>query len=259
MRKALLAGVCVFLVPLFSVAQYYSFKENSSPQWAEPSELFVQAARLTHDLLHWTQHKSQRPEAPERYNRLYHFGTWVDDPRTPECFDVRALILMRDSQTRVQMSDVSPCKVFAGSWNDPYGGANWKLAREIEIDHVVALKNAYTSGAWAWDYQHRCLFANFTGFDKHLLSSFITENRQKSDRGPEDWMPSNENYSCQHLHNWLAVKFIWNLTMTSAEAEAIAEQIEIHRCNVKAFQFSKGELNRIRRFAQANLAMCRHQ
>ncbi len=257
MRKALLVSVCVFLVPLFTSAQYYSFKENSNPQWAEPTELLAQAARLTSDLLQWTQHNSQRPEAPEKYSRPYHFGAWVDDPRTPDCFDVRALILMRDSQTRVQMSDVSPCKVFSGSWKDPYGGATWKLAREIEIDHVVALKNAYSSGAWAWDYQHRCLFANFTGFDKHLLSSSSTENKQKSDRGPEGWMPSREDYSCQHLHNWLAIKYIWNLTMTVVEAEAIAELVEIHQCNLKAFQFSKAELNRIRRVAQANLSICR--
>ena len=176
MRKAFWASVYVFFwAPLFASAQYYSFKENSSAQWPSqwlaPAEMFVQVARTTNDLLQWTHHTSQRPEASEKYNRLEHFGIWIDDPRDSDCYDVRALILMRDSKTPVKFSSGNSCKVFSGSWYDPYGGSTWKFAREMEIDHVVALKNAYVSGAWAWDKQHRCLFANFMGYKNHLISS----------------------------------------------------------------------------------------
>ncbi len=258
MPKALFAGIAVFFLlgPLFVHAEFYSFQENSSSRLQSPQSLFDEAIQKSHDLLKWTFHSSTRPLPLEKYNRLKHFGTWIDDPKTPECFETRALVLMRDSLSEVQMSSANPCKVYSGEWNDPYGGANLKLAREIEIDHVVALKNAYDSGAWSWDFKQRCLFANFMGFDYHLISSASSENKAKSDRGPEGWMPSDKSYACQHLQNWLAIKFIWNLNMTLIEAQAIEMEIEKNRCQIKDFLFSKREINKIRNYALSNSDLC---
>jgi hypothetical protein len=130
------------------------------------------------------------------------------------------------------------------------------MARDMEIDHVVALKNAYDSGAFNWDYQHRCLYANFLGYENHLVSASSAENNAKSDHGPEDWMPSDSQYACQHLQNWLVIKFTWKLNMSQAEATAIENEIEQNHCDIKSFQFSKTEMGRIRKFAQQNLELC---
>ena len=260
MPKALIAGIwgLLLLVPLFSRAEFYSFEENSRPTWQGPVELISEASRNADDLLKWILHNTDRPDPTEKYSRLKHFGTWVDDHRTPECYDTRALVLIRDSGSDVKFSSTNPCKVYSGEWVDPYSGTTLKMAQDIQIDHVVALKNAYDAGAWAWDYQHRCLYANFMGFEQHLISASSAENNAKSDLGPEDWMPSDSNYACQHLHNWLAVKFIWGLTMTQREAEAIESEMQKNQCAPKDFQFSKAEVSRIRKFAQDNLELC-HQ
>lgn len=258
MPKMFFSGIAglLLLVPLFSRAEFYSFEENSKPAWQDPAEIISEVAKNADDLLKWTLHKTDRPDPTEKYSRLKHFGTWVNDPRTEECYDTRALVLIRDSVKEVEFSSSNPCKVDTGEWVDPYGGSTIKTARGIEIDHVVALKNAYDSGAWAWDYQHRCLYANFMGFDQHLISASSAENNAKSDHGPEDWMPSDSSYACQHLHNWLAVKFLWNLTMTEREVEAIQSELQNNHCATKDFQFSKAEVSRIQRFAQANLELC---
>lgn len=247
----------VLLVPLFSRGEFYSFTESTRSQWLDPSEIISEAKALSVNLLKWTFHSVKRPEALEKYNRLKHFGTWVDDPRTKECYDTRALTLIRDSKTDVKFSKNNPCRVSSGEWLDPYSGEILKKATpDIQIDHVVALKNAYDSGAWTWDYQHRCLFANFLGYNKHLMSVSAFENNKKGDRGPEDWMPSDKAYACQHLQNWLAVKYVWNLNMTEAEAEAVQNEIQKNHCHERQFQFSKNEIIKIRKFAKANLALC---
>lgn len=264
MPKALMAGMwcailIVFAAPLNVRAEFYTFEENrivTHSDWQDPAEIFSALAKATTNLLKWTIHDQTRPVAIEKYERLRHFGTWVDDWRTNDCYDTRAIILARDSETEVGYSTTNQCKVFSGTWADPYSGQTFKLAREIEVDHVVALKNAYDSGAWGWDYQHRCLYANFTGFENHLISVSMPENRRKGDRGPERWMPSNDNYACQHLQNWLVVKYIWNLNMSDEEAVAIENQIKFHGCTAKSFQYSTSEINKARRFAVNNLELC---
>lgn len=264
MPHALKAGIlCALLfviaAPLNVRAEFYTFEENKTPQyseWQDPSEVFLNIAKATTNLLKWTIHDQTRPVAVEKYERLKHFGTWVVDPRQDECYDTRALILIRDSETEVGYSTTNKCKVYSGTWADPYSGGTFKTAREIEVDHVVALKNAYDSGAWQWDYKYRCLYANFRGFENHLLSVSMAENRRKGDRGPERWMPSDDNFACQHLQNWLVVKYIWNLNMSDDEAVAIENQIKLHGCSAKTFQYSKSEIDRARRYAAENLALC---
>jgi hypothetical protein len=259
MPQALSAGIWgfIFMFPLFSRAEFYSFEENAQSSWVDPVEIIFQTAKSVNDLLKWSTHSGDRPVASEKYNRIKHFGTWVDDPRTDECYDTRALVLIRDSQVNVKFSTGNPCKIYSGEWNDPYGGSAYKMARDIEIDHVVALKNAYDSGAFGWDYQQRCLYANFLGYDKHLLAAASAENNAKSDHGPEDWMPSDSGYACQHLQNWLVIKFLWKLNMTEAEAVAIENEVQQNHCELKMFQFSKAEVAKIRRFAQQNLELCK--
>ena len=205
-----------WMVPLSVRAEYYTFHENAPSAWQDPSQVFSELAKTSFDLLNWLAHPEDRPTPQEKYNRVRHFGTWVHDHDASECFDTRALVLIRDSQEDVTFSAGNPCKVNTGRWVDPYSGRELKLAREIEIDHVVALKNAYESGAWGWDYRHRCLYANFMGFESHLLAASSLENNRKSDKGPEGWMPLDSSFACQHLQNWLVLKLIWNLNMTPA-------------------------------------------
>lgn len=262
MLRTAMASICVTLMlfPTFSQARYFTFDESQAQAlgWNDPSEMMASLARTAIDLLAWIDHSSKRPEPSEKYNRLEHFGTWVNDPRTPDCLDTRAVVLVRDSEQDVSMSSGNPCRVYSGRWTDPYSSQVYKMARDMQIDHVVALKNAYVSGAYQWDYKHRCLYGNFLGYKNHLLAASGAENSAKGDLGPESWMPSEPEYACQHLQNWLVVKLTWRLNMSVEEAQAIVDEARRNRCDSRYFQISKYEIQKVRRYALQNLELCMH-
>jgi hypothetical protein len=60
--------------------------------------------------------------------------------------DTRAEVLIRESSTRAQVDPIG-CTVVAGDWYSPYDDRTWTDPAELEIDHVVALKEAHDSGA----------------------------------------------------------------------------------------------------------------
>ncbi|MNT82919.1 hypothetical protein D3C72_2227180 [compost metagenome] len=94
------------------------------------------------------------------------------------------------------------------------------------------------------------------GFKDHLISAEAHENMSKGDRGPEGYLPPNESYRCEYIRNWLTVKTIWGLSMTSAEAQAIHENIQAYHCDMKSFRLPQAELKRQRDNIQNNIEFC---
>ena len=130
--------------------------------------------------------------------------------------DAREQVLKRDSVTLPQV-DPYKCKVIAGDWVSPYDGARWSDPTDIDIDHVVALKEAWDSGAWAWSAATRMAYANDTSDKRTLLAVTDRVNQQKSDKDPSNWVPPLKSYLCTYLGNWISVKARWNLSMDQSE------------------------------------------
>jgi len=130
--------------------------------------------------------------------------------------DSRDQVLKRDSISLPQVDPVN-CNVIAGDWVSPYDGAAWSNPTDIDIDHVVALKEAWDSGAWAWSAAQRKAYANDTSDNRTLLAVTDSVNQSKSDRDPSNWLPPLQSYTCTYLGNWIAVKVRWNLSMDSSE------------------------------------------
>lgn len=130
--------------------------------------------------------------------------------------DSRDQVLKRDSISLPQVDPVN-CDVIAGDWVSPYDGARWSNPSDIDIDHVVALKEAWDSGAWAWSAAQRKAFANDTSDSRTLLAVTDSVNQSKSDKDPSNWLPPLQSYTCTYLGNWIAVKVRWNLSMDSSE------------------------------------------
>ena len=130
--------------------------------------------------------------------------------------DAREQVLKRDSVTLPQV-DPYKCKVIAGDWVSPYDGARWSDPTDIDIDHVVALKETWDSGAWGWSAATRKAYANDTT-DRRTLSA-VTDNvnQQKSDKDPSNWLPPLKSNLCTYLGNWISVKARWNLSMDQSE------------------------------------------
>jgi hypothetical protein len=167
-----------------------------------------------------------------KYNRIEMFGGWVNENAPDDCLNTRAEVLMRDASSvdKVKFSAQNPCQVSKGDWNDPYSGTTFKLAKAVQIDHVVPLKNAYKSGAYQWTKDRRCHYANFLRDETHLMAVSGHENMSKGDAGPERYLPPNEEYVCEYLHNWLRIKASWSLGFSAKEELAVLEALQTHQC-----------------------------
>lgn len=209
-----------------------------------------------YSLLNWKLYSRGSKLEIENYDRNGQFGRWVNDPNDETCYNTRAKVLLRDSTKPVAFKETNRCLVEQGSWRDPYTGETLREASDIQIDHLVPLKNAYISGAHQWSFRARCLYANYLGYDSHLMSVSGEENMKKSDKSPDKYMPPNQNYSCSYVRQWLTVKLLWGLSMTVAEANAIRKVISENNCSTTQLRITDAELNRQRRFAQANIDLC---
>ena len=139
--------------------------------------------------------------------------------------DTREEVLIRDSQTKAQV-DPFGCVVVAGDWLSPYDGARWSDKGNVDTDHVVALKEAWDSGAWAWTTSQRTLFANDLSDPRTLLAVTDSVNQSKSDKDPSNWLPPLASYHCTYISNWVAVKARWKLSMDQSEYGRVKKLVD---------------------------------
>ena len=151
------------------------------------------------------------------YNRAL-FPTW--DTISGSC-NTRETVLKRDG-TGVVVD--SSCAATSGSWFSPYDGATWHAASDVDIDHMVPLKNAWISGAWAWTTSKRESFANDLS-DPQLWAVTDNVNQAKGDKSPDSWKPPLTGYYCVYARMWVRVKYVWALTVTSAEKSALTSML----------------------------------
>jgi len=210
------------------------------------------------DLMSWDHHQTPLVDPPDPYDRKSQYGTWVRDPRDQTCYNTRAKVLIRSSSVPVTFSGGRGCTVKTGQWHDPYSDRQYSDAADLQIDHVVPLKNSYISGGWKWDQQKKCLYANFLSNDFHLLAVDGGENMRKSDRTPEQFMPSNRAYACEYLSIWLKIKLIWNLAMTPSEANAISQLAQQNHCDSSILSIASKELRQQRQEIVDNMVLCAH-
>ena len=130
--------------------------------------------------------------------------------------DTRAMVLLRDSLgTPVVKPRV--CTVVSGEWVSVYDGRSFAAAADVEIDHVVALKEAWDSGAWAWGSAKRHAFANDIVEVRTLRAVSKTSNRDKGDKDPSNWLPPNTGDVCSYVGDWVTIKVRWGLSMDQGE------------------------------------------
>jgi len=130
--------------------------------------------------------------------------------------DTRAVVLQRDSLSPAQV-DPAGCTVVAGDWYSVYDGVTTDQPRDLEIDHVVALKEAWDSGAWQWGIATLEAFANDVTDLRTLRAVTSHTNQSKSDRDPSNWLPPDADDVCRYVGDWVAIKARWHLQMDTSE------------------------------------------
>ncbi len=135
--------------------------------------------------------------------------------------DTRNDILARDLLNPTLREGTQDCVVVAGTLLDPYDGATILFAKAdaaaVQIDHVVALSDAWQKGAQLLTPEARALFANDP---INLLAVGRSLNASKGDGDVATWLPPRRGYRCEYVARVIAVKVMWHLWMTPAEAAA---------------------------------------
>ena len=90
------------------------------------------------------------------------------------------------------------CRVESGRWYGAFTGAYFEDPGDVDVDHMVPLKNAHNSGGWAWSPAMKEEYANNLGDDDHLIAVQDRANQSKGARGPDEWMPPDKTYWCEY-------------------------------------------------------------
>jgi hypothetical protein len=133
------------------------------------------------------------------------------------CRDTREEVLAAESLVAVH-----GCEIQVGKWRSYYDGVVTRDSTGFDIDHVVALAEAWDSGARRWTADTRKRYANDLGDRRTLVAVSASSNRSKGDRDPAEWMPELAN--CTYVTRWVAVKIRWRLTVNPAEKRFLTEQ-----------------------------------
>jgi hypothetical protein len=143
------------------------------------------------------------------------FEHWID--ADGDCRDTRDEVLAVESTVAV-----SGCDVQRGRWVSYYDGVVTRDSSSFDIDHTVALAEAWDSGARRWTTDTRRRYANDLGDRRSLVAVTASANRSKGDRDPAEWMPSQGR--CRYVRHWVAVKVRWRLTVDRAEKDALVRR-----------------------------------
>lgn len=155
------------------------------------------------------------------YSRAQFGDAWSDIDHNG-C-DTRNDILNRDL-TAKQHKNSRGCVVISGILNDPYTGKVINFMRgkdtseQVQIDHVVALSDAWQSGAQEISAQERLQLANDP---ENLLAVDGPANQQKSDSDAATWLPANASFRCPYVARQIRVKAKYHLWVKPAEKEAM--------------------------------------
>jgi Protein of unknown function (DUF1524) len=167
---------------------------------------------------------SVKGRAPKNnYERTAFGPAWADVDRNG-C-DTRNDILRRDLRGVVFAKD-SRCKVVSGTMHEPYAGRivtftrGAETSKDVQIDHVVALGDAWQKGAQQLTAKQR---QNLANDPLNLVAADGPANQEKSASDAASWLPKNKALRCHYVARQISVKAAYGLWITQPEKDAMAK------------------------------------
>jgi hypothetical protein len=191
-------------------------QQRSSEQPAVLSTQQTETGLLARDVLETLEVKGRAPKTG--YARDEFGSGWA----SVDGCDMRNIMLAR-AMTEVRLGS-DACTVLSGVLDDPYTGAEIQFVRgsgtsgEVQIDHVVALSDAWQKGAQDLEFTERVIFANDP---LNLLAVDGPANQEKGDADAASWLPPNRAFRCRYVARQIAVKAEYKLWVTEAEKAAM--------------------------------------
>jgi len=215
-------SVIIYLSLIVSVFLIVSNTSNQTSQ-IQPVSIDKDQTTSSSPALDALANLAIKGRAPKTdYSRDQFGASWT----TQNGCDTRNIILNRDL---LNPAVDEKCNVVSGTLNDPYTGKIIQFKRgsntsgEVQIDHVVALSDAWQKGAQQFTSKMRITLANDP---LELLAVDGNANMQKSDGDAATWLPSNKSFRCQYVVRQIAVKQKYGLWITQAEHDAIFVVLE---------------------------------
>lgn len=146
---------------------------------------------------------------------------WIDVDK--DCQNQRHELLIAHSLLPVTFTNDRRCTVKTGLWIGPYTNQPYTKASDLDIDHIVPLKEAYDSGGATWTPTLRLAFANDP---ENLLIVDDGLNQAKGAKDPAAWFDVADTYKCTYLEKWRSIKSRYNLTMDETEKAFIFSHLK---------------------------------
>ena len=214
-----LAGVGIWLI--VNPASYETAPAAEAPASAnEGSQPATVAENSALAILAKLEIKGRAPKTG--YKRTEFYDGW---PNINGC-SLRQIIIKRELGDSAKLNG---CDVISGEFTEPYTGkiftATTKadFSKGIQIDHIVALSDAWQKGA---QYKTKEERYNLATDPLNLIAADASANQQKSDGDAATWLPPNKSFRCQYVARQVSVKFKYGLWVTQAEHDAIAKVLE---------------------------------
>ncbi len=221
-RRSVAVAIIGLMIALFLTYQSWNVRDIDTKHTASETVTSNTDEPLARDSLLKLTIKGRAPKTG--YERSKFGSGWA----TWRNCDTRQRILARDLSGIKLGKD--NCTVLSGQLDDPYTGTMIDFKRGsgtssvVQIDHVVALSDAWQKGAQGWDAAKRAALAND---DLELLAVSGSANQQKSDGDAATWLPSNKAFRCQYVARQIAVKLKYELWVTRPEYDAMVRVLDI--------------------------------
>ena len=217
-----LIGVIIWLVvnPASYEQEFTQAVNDGADYAAEAVSAENPDAPLATEVLEKLEVKGRAPKTD--YSREQFYSGW---PNVDGC-SLRQRIIKREFGDSAVLEE---CNVMAGEYDEPYTGKHMifsnrdEISNGIQIDHVVALSDAWQKGAQNLSSDERYKVATDP---LNLLAVDAAANKKKSDGDAATWLPSNKRFRCQYVARQVSVKYKYKLWVTDAEKNAIIKVLE---------------------------------
>ena len=208
-----MVGTALVGIITWLVLNPISFEQNYTP--VENNTTNTTESKLAIDVLELLEVKGRAPKTG--YSRDQFYSGW---PAVDGC-NLRQKIIKREFG---ESAVLDGCNVIAGEFEEPYTGeykkftAREEISKGIQIDHVVALSDAWQKGAQNLSAETRYEIATDP---LNLLAVDAQANTKKSDGDAATWLPPNKKFRCQYVARQVSIKYKYKLWVTEAEKNAI--------------------------------------
>lgn len=238
-RRIVTGIFAAFLVAIFVISnpasyeQIFTKTENTGADYetsardsgADESEnanenADLDSGPLASEVLEKLEVKGRAPKT--NYSREQFYSGW---PTVDGC-SLRQRIIKREFGDTAKLDG---CNVISGEYDEPYTGehkifnSKEEIADGVQIDHVVALSDAWQKGAQYFDADTRYRIATDP---LNLLAVDASTNMKKSDGDAATWLPPNKKFRCEYVARQVSVKYKYKLWVTEAEKAAISKVLE---------------------------------